>query len=42
LFSDANVSEGGVATYAGVMGFLITTLLQIYQGIFQWKKLKIG
>ena len=22
----------------GVMGFLITALLQIYQGIFQWKK----
>jgi len=21
----------------GVVGFLITTLLQIYQGIFQWK-----
>ena len=24
----------------GVVGFLITSLLQIYQGIFQWKMCK--
>jgi len=24
----------------GVLGFLITSLLQIYEGIFQWKKIE--
>jgi len=33
-FADINVSQGIVATY--VMWLLITSLLQIYQGIFQW------
>ena len=37
LFSDVCVSQSSVATCAYV-GFLINDLLQIYKGIFQWKK----
>ena len=35
LFSDINVSQGSVATYASVVRFLTATLLRIYQRIFQ-------
>jgi len=39
LFSDINMSQRSESTIKlntqGVMGFLISTLLQIYQGIFQ-------
>jgi len=35
-FADINVSQGSVATYAMYGGIFNT--LQIYQGIFQWKK----
>ena len=31
-------SQGSMATYASVLGILITTLLQIYYRIFQQKK----
>jgi len=34
-FSDIDVSLVGVAAYAGQMGFLVTCLLRVYQGIFQ-------
>ena len=35
LFSDVNVSRGMWKQMQGVVGFLMTGLLQIYQGIFQ-------
>ena len=37
LFSDINVSQGSVATYAKSGGIFSNNLLHIYQGIFQWK-----
>jgi len=39
LLSHTNVSQRSVATCARCGGILITTLLKIYQEIFQWKKL---
>jgi len=38
-FADINVSQGSVATYARCGVILISVQLQIYQGIFQWKKI---
>ena len=34
---ETNTSQNSVATYEGVVGPLITTLLQIYYKIFKWK-----
>ena len=39
-FAEINVSQGSVATYARRGELLISIYLQMYQGIFQWKKIK--
>jgi len=39
LFSDINVLQGSVATYAGRGGILNNNFTATYQGVFQWRKI---